>query len=755
MHKNNISQKAAVAYAIVALALIIIIALVYSNTQSLSVIGQSVGEYAKMQQRSDSALAKMVKDERGSLRELTKAIALSRQPGALHQKVNSLNSGKDSVVVHPKTTEAHHASTTTVEVARSRQGFFRRLADLFRKAHTDTVSVRRDSSMTSVDTVRQPVDISRRVARILAEAEQEQQRATHQRQQRVSGELDDLKAISSAIEKELEGKVERLRAQERRIVSQGLARAQQAHKRLMAQMMLLAAFAIIMIAILLWRIRHDVRQEQAYQEALKKANDEISRVMEQREQLLLTITHDIKAPAASISGFTDLLKDYVPSQKGQELLQSVRNSANHLSRLVADLLDYHRLESGEMDINEDSFVPAELFEQCIAGMRQRADAKGLILEADTSGCKGLTCTGDAYCIRQIADNLLSNAVKYTGEGRVSLRVSLSEGMLRFEVKDTGRGMTQAECDMAFQPFKRLKGAQGIEGTGLGLSIVSRLVGLLKGTISVDTEPRKGTQIAIAIPVKDIGPQNCKTSMDNCLAVVPSHHKANNTHHLLVLDDDPLQLQLLQELVRQLTGTQWHVTSCSHVTEALTALHDERPELMLMDIEMPEMKGTDVIRHIDHHNMTVIAMTAHDESIVPQLREAGFDGCLLKPVNAAKLAAILGCDSTDCDFLNLYGMDAEDRQQIMDTMRGELQSFSQQLMTAVESSPDREGIAGIAHKLLPLAKMLGWKNLDRITLLTAEHIKSSEDDLVKERVREVAIDIDNFVSASISGEGGKQ
>lgn len=133
MHKNNISQKAAIAYTIVALALIVIIALVYSNTQSLGVIGQSVGEYAKMQQRSDSALEKMVKDERGSLRELTKAIALSRQPGALHQKVNSLNSGKDSVVVHPKTTEAHHASTTTVEVARSRQGFFRRLTDLFRK----------------------------------------------------------------------------------------------------------------------------------------------------------------------------------------------------------------------------------------------------------------------------------------------------------------------------------------------------------------------------------------------------------------------------------------------------------------------------------------------------------------------------------------------------------------------------------------------------------------------------------------------
>ena len=197
--------------------------------------------------------------------------------------------------------------------------------------------------------------------------------------------------------------------------------------------------------------------------------------------------------------------------------------------------------------------------------------------------------------------------------------------------------------------------------------------------------------------------------------------------------------------------QWHVTACSHITEALTALHDTRPELMLMDIEMPEMKGTDFIRHIDHHDMTVFAMTAHDESIVPQLRNVGFDGCLLKPVNAAKLATILGCDSIESEYLNLYGMDAKDRQQIVDTLRGELQSFSRQLMAAIEKSlSDRKAIAGIAHKLLPLAKMLGWKNIDRIMLLTTEHIKSVDDGLVKERVREVAKDIENFLAASLRG-----
>lgn len=121
--KNNISLKAGLSYAIVAIAMILIIALVYVNTRSLNAISTSVGEYARMQQHADSALAGMMADERESLQQLNEAMALSHRPGALRRRMDSLNSGKDSVVVHSKATETHHVSTTTVEVARSRRGF--------------------------------------------------------------------------------------------------------------------------------------------------------------------------------------------------------------------------------------------------------------------------------------------------------------------------------------------------------------------------------------------------------------------------------------------------------------------------------------------------------------------------------------------------------------------------------------------------------------------------------------------------------
>ena len=117
------------------------------------------------------------------------------------------------------------------------------------------------------------------------------------------------------------------------------------------------------------------------------------------------------------------------------------------------------------------------------------------------------------------------------------------------------------------------------------------------------------------------------------------------HKILILDDDKLQLQLLQEMLRRIVGDTWQVFACNHVMDALTTLHNEQPALMLMDIEMPEMNGMDMIAHINHTQMTVVAMTAHDTSILEQLLKAGFDDCLFKPFSMEKLSDILGTESS--------------------------------------------------------------------------------------------------------------
>ena len=144
---------------------------------------------------------------------------------------------------------------------------------------------------------------------------------------------------------------------------------------------------------------------------------------------------------------------------------------------------------------------------------------------------------------------------------------------------------------------------------------------------------KGSTFTVTIPVETSWEE--KTREDS--------KKEFANHKILILDDDRLQLQLIQEMLRRLVGDSWQVFACDHVVDALTILHDDRPGLLLMDIEMPEMNGMEMIKHINHARMMVVAMTAHDLSIKDCLFEAGFDDCLFKPFSIDKLANILGVE----------------------------------------------------------------------------------------------------------------
>lgn len=728
MFKNNVPYKVAFGYGIVATILIVAIVLVYSNTRSLLTISKSVRDYAKRQEQTDSAMSRLLKEEQENLQLLNNAIDKGQQRGALRRRVKELQQGTDSVIVNPKTTEKHHVKTTTVEVARSRKGFFRRFADLFRSAHEDTISIKRDSSLADVDTITKSVDISHKVARILNDADKEERDIAYNRQRGIRKELNDLKYLTTFIAENQTKKMESLRQKDREAIHQNLENAMRARQQLILQIIFLSILAILSAIILLWRIYVDSKKEQAYREALERANAETRRVMEQRERLLLTITHDIKAPAASITGFTELLDKYISSTKGKSLLENVHDSAVHLSQLVASLLDYQQLENGAIKINNTEFQPSKLASQCIMGMKAKADAKGLNLITSTASCDGISCKGDSFRIRQIIDNLLSNAIKYTDKGTVTLTVFIKDKILYIEVRDTGKGIAKENLSLIFQAFKRLSNAQGIEGAGLGLSIVSQLVKLLGGNINVTSKLGEGSTFYISLPIEVLTDRTL-----NHVVAERSYTEGRRNfknHQLLILDDDLLQLKLLQELIRQI-DTSWEIAPCSHVTEALVNIHNIHPSLMLMDIEMPEMKGTDFIRHIDHHDMTVIAMTAHDESILPQLREAGFDDCLFKPINAEKLSHVLGVEMKK-NILDFAGGDLEDREEILDVLNKEMGDFHTQLSACIESQHlDKGKIASIAHKLLPLAKMLNFNSIEDLEMLTPEKIESvSDTDIIK-------------------------
>ena len=793
MHKNNIPLKVALGYSAIAIIMILAISLVYSNTKSINAINEASREYIQKRGAADSTISSLLKEEQRNLKQLSDVMAGRPTQNYLQNKVKNLNTGKDSILVHSKAPQTHEAKKTTVEVLKTRRGFFRRLADAFKKEHAETLSVKQDSNRAVIDSVTTPVNVAENVANILEQIDKKEKVETQDHKQSINREMEELKMVSAKLALRSAKHLSDVHQREKDNMQEAIEKAMEARKHLLWQMELLAIVAFFAIVIMIWFIWRDARKERIYRENLEAANEEIQRIMNQRERLLLTITHDIKAPAASISGFIDLMKDYVSNPQGIECLQNIKNSAAHLSHLVASLLDYHQLENGLMKVQPTSFSPAQLVAESVEGMKLRAEEKGLAIsfeckikgmgtsdssdssETSDSPMKKKFFRADAFRIRQILDNLVSNAIKYTDRGNVTIQAQVSEILgkptLTLSVKDTGKGMTEEEKQKVFQAFTRLKSAQGIEGTGLGLSITQELVSLLGGEIILHSTLGKGSTFIVTIPIEPAPKEESPEMAPSEIKHDPSPDSAQDkegqnsgshqvtdikkkpefaNHKILILDDDKLQLQLLQEMLRRIIGDTWQVFACNHVMDALTTLHNEQPALMLMDIEMPEMNGMDMIAHINHTNMMVVAMTAHDTSILEQLLKAGFDDCLFKPFSMEKLSDILGIESQSKpqldSLLAFAGGDEEAAKEILDTVKQELAAHLENLKEAVEEeslSTDRIGKA--AHKLLPIATMMQMGCLEELKALSPEYIGEIEEAEIREKLKVVITTLSAVVS----------
>ena len=810
MQKNNVPLKVAIGYTATAIVLIMAMVLVYSNTKSIYDINQASREYIQKQDVADSTMTRLLKEEQNNLKQLSEALAGKSSKGYLRAKVDSLSKGKDSIVVEKKAPQTHEAKHTTVEVLKTRRGFFRRLADAFKKEHAETISVKRDTNLAVVDSVATPINVAENVANILEDIEKKEKKVSTHHSEAVNKEMEDLQLVNAQLALRSAKKLNEAHQKERTSMQHAINKAMEARQQLIWQIAFLAIIAIIAAIILLWYIYQDTKKERVYRENLENANEEIQRIMRQRERLLLTITHDIKAPAASISGFIDLMKEYVSDPKGTSCLSNIKNSASHLSQLVASLLDYHQLENGLMQLNPVNFSPEQLVKLSVEGLRLQAEKKGLAIScefqnADKDNIWGKIFRGDDFRIRQVLDNLVSNAIKYTDQGSVHIMASIRQARneyniiidehtyeLTLQVKDTGKGMTSEEKQKVFQAFTRLKGAQGIEGTGLGLSITRELVALLGGKIQLESAVGKGSTFTVSFPIllqqqadaeegtergieddgisgtERIGEIEGETRLSKGKDKQKTKRNFAN-HKILILDDDALQLQLLQEMLRRLVGDTWKVITYHHVTEALTALHNEQPAVMMMDIEMPEMNGMEMIKHINHSQMLVIAMTAHDTSIKSKLHEAGFDDCLFKPFSMEKLEEILGIERVDSQKeqivekgkttfpvrfkpLLAFAEDDEDAAaEIISTVKQELEGHFRKMQDALsQETLPCEDIGKAAHKLLPIASMIQMENLELVQALAPEHINEVETEKIREYLATIVDELRNILGELSSG-----
>jgi len=731
------------------------------------------------QQRLDSLIT-LLKAKRENTLLVMKELNNDCRDIYYNNKLEALHSGRDSIVISPQTKERHEQHETVYEVVKTKRGFFRRLGDAFRKQHTDTVSTTRLTHQPSTATINHRLNIADSVANVLAEIHSEQQRASDRKQNAISSRNRQLQRVSIQLTKRTWLLIEDIQSDEHNALQRVVGKAMSSRRAMIVRIAVLGLLAILSAAILVVYILRDIKRERRDRQRIIEAKAETERIMQQRERLLLTITHDIKAPAASIAGFIDLLSEYVDQPKAVGYLQNISGSAKHLLQLVSALLDYHKLESGKAERHEVSFAPAVLISECVAQMQPQAMEKKLKLATDVQVTESMLCRSDAFRIKQIVNNLVGNAIKYTDKGEVRVGVSIANRQLSISVKDTGCGMTPDELQTVFNAFTRLPGAQGKEGVGLGLTITREIVTLLGGEINVQSAKGKDSTFTVSLPVKIVTNQGVQLSQlhqqsqqskqqvhqqsqrDSLIGALetsaPTKGKSQHlntstsqpTISVVIVDDDRLQGQLLTEMLQRIEGISFNTTTTIHASEAIAIATKSAPNIVFTDIEMPEMNGSEIMRRIRNNaevqqrscTTKFVAMTAHEQSIMPQLRSDGFDACLFKPFSVQTLAATI-CQLTgvavrvsensklktageaennskpkiqnSCSGKRLYEPSAKLRTALLPftdgdpeaerQIIGDIRKSIEEYLEMIGDGSDPERIAKAVHKAMPLLEML--------------------------------------------------
>lgn len=360
-------------------------------------------------------------------------------------------------------------------------------------------------------------------------------------------------------------------------------------------------------------LRQFKRQRLLIQE-LDVAEKKASVAAQTKENFLANMSHEIRTPLSGILGFTNLLQKRPLDETSKEFVSSIQRSGENLMAIINDILDLSKIEAGMMRITKGIFSINGLLNSIETFFVERAKEKGLTISSKIDSSIPDTLNGDATRLTQILVNLIGNAIKFTHQGNINIKIynkqqTENEVVIGFKVSDTGIGIDKEKLSEVFERFNQGEDSttRNYGGTGLGLSIVKSLIQLQNGDIEVISEQGKGTTFHFYIPY------NIAKEQLNVIPKVDTNYfkdKSNVPLKILIVDDNALNQSLMKHLL-----SQWNVDfdTANNGLEAVEFLRNNHCDLVLMDIQMPQMDGyiaTQTIREELKLNTPIIAMTAH-------------------------------------------------------------------------------------------------------------------------------------------------
>ncbi len=385
-----------------------------------------------------------------------------------------------------------------------------------------------------------------------------------------------------------------------------------------------------------------IREEQ--ENRLKLAKVAAEEASQAKSRFLATMSHEIRTPMNGMLGFLQLLEHHETDPQHLIYITKIRDSAQTLLTIVNDVLDVSRIEAGKLALEHIPFdLPAVVTTTCQSFLI-RAEEKGIAFELAIAPDVPHLVTGDPVRLRQILINLISNAVKFTNSGAVYCHVVIREGEtgpchVLFKIRDTGIGMSAETVSRLFQPFMQADSSltRKYGGSGLGLSITHHLITMLGGQIAVESQPGQGSQFIVELPFA-VGDQGFQAPASG-----PRHMEERlRGARVLLVEDNEINREIAREMLEN-AGVQ--VDIASNGQEAVEAVRQQAFDVVLMDIQMPEMDGYEATREIrrddSRQNLPIIAMTA---GVMTSERErasaAGMNDYITKPINGDELRQII-------------------------------------------------------------------------------------------------------------------
>ncbi len=392
------------------------------------------------------------------------------------------------------------------------------------------------------------------------------------------------------------------------------------------------------------RARDLEAQVQVRTRELAEARDAAEEANRAKSRFLANMSHELRTPLNGILGFTQILaRDDRMDARNRERLRVIRSSGDHLLGLINDVLDLSKVESGRVELRLMPLRPADLLRDVEASFRPRATERSIQLEVQWAGDAGDVRMGDAQRLRQVLENLLGNALKFTQRGSVSVRgVETGEGRVRFEVVDTGPGMTAADVGRLFQPFSQaVTGRPPEPGAGLGLAISQHLVGLMGGRIEVESQPGAGSRFTFEVRLprlESLGASTPETVLDGRVVGYGGPRR-----RVLVVDDVEINRRLLRELFEPLGFVVMEAASGEAALESVRG--GGVPDLAILDLRMPGMDGLELTRRLRQDGRFAGRILAMSASVLGFGRAdalaSGADDFVGKPFAEEALLSVVG------------------------------------------------------------------------------------------------------------------